>query len=39
MHHYQGLFTSNMPWAISGIAQNVMLQNPFAGERRKWRSP
>lgn len=37
--HYSMVFQLQLPWALSGIMQNAVLQNPLAGETRKWKSP
>lgn len=37
--HYEVIYSSNLPWAVSAIMQNVFLGNPFAGERKPWKSP
>jgi hypothetical protein len=38
--HYNRIHAADasLPWVLGGILQNAMLQNPFAGERRPWRS-
>lgn len=36
--NYQVVFSQNLPWVLSGILQNAMMNNPFAGERRPWKS-
>lgn len=36
--HYGAVYTSELPWAISGIMQNAMLANPMAGETKPWKS-
>lgn len=35
---YQVAFAANNDQMISAIMQNAMLQNPMAGERKKWKS-
>lgn len=35
---YSALYQAEFPWVLSGILQNAMLANPFAGERRPWKS-
>ena len=37
-HHYEVIYMTNFPWFISAVMQNAFLENPFAGETRKWRS-
>ena len=39
LYHYQAIYTTNFPWFISAVMQNAFLQNPGAGESKKWRSP
>ena len=36
---YQTIYQNELPWTISLVMQNAFLGNPFAGERRPWRSP
>jgi hypothetical protein len=35
---YISVHNSELPWIVSGIMQNVMLNNSLAGERRPWKS-
>jgi hypothetical protein len=39
VHHYNTIYHQQLPWVLSGILQNAMLHNPFAGEQSKWSSP
>lgn len=36
--HYLKVYDDELPWTISAIMQNVLLGNPFTGERKPWKS-
>jgi hypothetical protein len=36
--HYQNVYDSQHPWAISAMMQHAMIGNPLARERKPWKS-
>lgn len=36
--HYMRVYSTQLPWFISGIMQNAMLNNAMAGEKKPWKS-
>ena len=35
---YLNIYTSELPWLLSGVLQNAIMNNAWAGEKKPWKS-